>query len=74
MASLGNARTPFKLFEAEVIPALLFNAESWIGFNEKHSKLLQDFQDRFVRRVFQVHVSTPKAILNYGIQWPGIRN
>ena len=31
----------------------------------KHSKLLQDFQDRFVRRVFQVHVSTPKAILNY---------
>ena len=65
MASLGNARTPFKLFEAEVIPALLFNAESWIGFNEKHSKLLQDFQDRFVRRVFQVHVSTPKAILSY---------
>ena len=65
MASLGNARTPFKLFEAEVIPALLFNAESWIGFNEKHSKLLQDFQDRFIRRVFQVHVSTPKAILNY---------
>ena len=36
MASLGNARTPFKLFEAEVIPALLFNAESWIGFNDKH--------------------------------------
>ena len=35
MASLGNARTPFKLFEAEVIPALLFNAESWIGFNDK---------------------------------------
>ena len=65
MASLGNARTPFKLFESEVIPALLFNAESWIGFNEKHSKLLQDFQDRFIRRVFQVHVSTPKAILNY---------
>ena len=65
MASLGNSRTPFKLFEAEVIPALLFNAESWIGFNEKHTKLLQDFQDRFCRRVFQVHVSTSKAILNY---------
>ena len=34
MASLGIARTPFKLFETKVIPALLFNAESWIGFNE----------------------------------------
>ena len=32
---------------------------------QEHSKLLQDFQDRFCRRVFQVHVSTPKAILNY---------
>ena len=65
LAALKESRSAFKMFEASIIPALLFNAETWIGFNEKHEKLLQDFQDRFVRRVFQVHVSTPKAILNY---------
>ena len=65
MASLGESRSAFKMFEAMVIPALLFNAETWIGFNEKHEKLLQDFQDNFVRRVLQVPASTPKAILQY---------
>ena len=65
MASLGESRSALKMYEAMVIPALLFNAESWIGFNEKHEKLLQDFQDKFVRRVLQVPASTPKAILQY---------
>ena len=27
----GNSMAAFKLYEAQVIPALLFNSESWIG-------------------------------------------
>ena len=35
MGSLRNSETPFKLFEARVIPALLNNSESWIDIKEQ---------------------------------------
>ena len=67
MASVGNALPAFKLFEAMIIPALLHNCESWIGINQKHYDELQKFQDNFIRRVLHLHVSTPKAILQWDI-------
>ena len=54
-----------KLFEAQVIPALLHNCESWIGLNETHISDLQDFQDKFMRKLLRLPPSTPKAILHW---------
>jgi len=53
----------FKLFEAQVIPALLFNSESWIGLTNTHISDLQNFQDKFVRKLLRLPPSTPKATL-----------
>ena len=54
MGGLNNSETPFKLFEARIIPALLNNCESWIDIKESHIKDLQDFQDEFIRRVLHL--------------------
>ena len=35
MGGLGNSTTAIKLFEAQIIPALLFNCESWIGITQQ---------------------------------------
>ena len=58
MASLGNSRTPFKLFEAEVIPALLFNAESFdIIFNSEINLLY--FNLSALKSYFSLQMSFP---------------
>ena len=43
MGGLGNSTIAFRLFEATIIPALLHNAESWIGITDSIIKDLQDF-------------------------------
>ena len=35
MCGLGNSKAAFNLFEAQIIPSLLNNAESWIGITNK---------------------------------------
>ena len=60
-----NSLAAFKLNEAQVVPALLFNSESWIGITDSHSSDLQTFQDKFVRKLLSLPPFTPKAI----IQW-----
>ena len=65
MAGLGNSTTAFKLYEAIIIPALLHNAESWIGITEANIKELQNFQNNFIRKVLRLPKSTPKAILEW---------
>ena len=67
MGSLRNSETPFKLFEARVIPSLLNNSESWIDIQNGHIKDLQDFQDEFIRRVLHLPAQTTKAIINWDI-------
>ena len=67
MGGLGNSTSAFKLYEATIIPALLHNCESWIGINNKHLKSLQDFQDKFIRKLLRLAKSTPKAIINWDI-------
>ena len=60
---------PIREFETKVIPKLLNNAESWLGINESHIKTLQDFQDNFIRKVFQVSAKgTPKGMLRLDSQ------
>ena len=65
MGGLGNSTIAFRLFEAQIIPALLHNAESWIGITDKIIKDLQDFQDKFIRKVLQLPTSTTKAIYQW---------
>ena len=61
----GNSMAAFKLCEAQVIPALLFNSESWIGITDTHISDLQNFQDKFVKKLLRLPPSTPKAILHW---------
>ena len=61
----GNSMATFKLYEAQVIPALLFNSESWIGITDTHISDLQNFQDKFVKKLLRLPPSTPKAILHW---------
>ena len=44
MSCLGGANTAFKLYEAQILPPLLYNCESWISIDDSHIKLLQNFQ------------------------------
>ena len=65
MNGLGGSLSGIKLFESMIIPALLHNCESWIGITDQHIKELQSFQEKFIRRLFRLPLSTPKAILAY---------
>ena len=65
MSGLGNATIAFRLYEAQIIPSLLHNAESWIGITDKIINDLQDFQDKFTRKVLRLPPSTTKAIYQW---------
>ena len=73
MASIGGANTAFKLYEAQIIPALLHNCESWISIDDSHHKLLQDFQEKFIRRVLRLPHSVPKVMLEYDTGMPPMK-
>ena len=62
MGGIGGANIAFKLYEAMIIPALLHNCESWISIDDGHIKLLQEFQERFVRRLLWLPTSIPKVL------------
>ena len=66
MSALGYATIGIRLFETHVIPALLFNSKSWIGLNNTHLTHLQNFQDKFLRKLMALPPTIPKAILYVG--------
>ena len=65
MSSTGNSLSAIKLFEAQVIPALLHNSETWIDITETHIADLESFQEKFMRKLMRSAGSTPKAILHW---------
>ena len=67
MGGTGNSLAALKLFEAQIIPALLHNCESWIGINQTHLSDLQEFQDTFIRKLLWLPQTTPKAILHWDV-------
>ena len=67
MGGTGNSLAALKLFEAQIIPALLHNCESWIGINQTHLSDLQEFQDKFIRKLLWLPQTTPKAILHWDV-------
>ena len=73
VSCLGGANTAFKLYEAQIIPTLLHNCESWISIDDSHLKLLQDFQERFIRRILRLANSVPKVMLEYDTGMPPMK-
>ena len=67
MGGTGNSLAAIKLFEAQIIPALLHNCESWLGINQIHLSDLQEFQDKFIRKLLRLLQSTNKAILHWDV-------
>ena len=67
MGGTGNSLAALKLFEAQIIPALLNNCESWIGINHTHLSDLQEFQDKFTRKLLWLPQTTPKAIVHWDV-------
>ena len=67
MGGTGNSLAAIKLFEAQIIPALLNNCESWIGLNQVHISDLQEFQDKFIRKLLWLPQTTPKAIIHWDV-------
>ena len=65
MGANGLSTTAIKLFEAQIIAGLLFNCESCIGITDKQIAELQGFQDKFLRRLLHLPISTPKAVLHW---------
>ena len=65
MGGTGNSLPAIKLFEAQIIPALLYNCESWIVISDNQVAELQAFQDKFLRKLFRLPISTIKAILHW---------
>ena len=54
------------------MPKLLNNSESWLGLNNIHIEKLNDFQNNFLRKVFQVSPSgTPR---HAGARWANAIN
>ena len=44
---------------------LLFNCESWIGITDTQIAELQSFQDKFLKKLLHLPMSTPKAIVHW---------
>ena len=65
MGATGNSLTAIKLFESQIIPGLLFNSESWIGITQAHIQDLQNFQDKFLRKLMRLPPTTPKAVIHW---------
>ena len=73
MGADGTSLVAIKLFEVQVIPALLL-CESWIDVSDNQIRDLQGFQDNFLRKLMHLPISTPKAILHWdggmqGMKW-----
>ena len=51
-----------KLVEAQIVTGLLLNSESWIEITEAQINDLQGFQDKFLRKVIHLPISTHRKI------------
>ena len=51
------------LWNLAVIPSLMNNCSTWIGISSKLVDRLESIQERFVRLMLEVPVSTPKVAL-----------
>ena len=65
MGALGDSTIAIRLFEAQTVPALLFNHESWVDLSQAHLSDLQNFQDKFLRKLSRMPPTTTKSLLHW---------
>ena len=56
---IGGLQTGIDLWEAAVIPMLLFNAETWVSISKSTVDVLEDTQKRFYRSILSVSSGCP---------------
>ena len=71
-SDLSNSKCGANLFESEVVTSLLGNFELWIGITADHKKDTQDYQNTFIRRVWQPTgmIKMESGIINIGTGCP----
>ena len=65
MHSLGGIKVGFDIFNLAILPALIYNADTWYEMNTKTIKRLENLQNIFMRCMLSVPNSTPMAALNW---------
>ena len=63
MQAIGGMMGAWDLWNLAVIPSLLNNCSTWIGVTSKIVDNLEAVQEKYVRLILEVPVSTPKASL-----------
>ena len=64
MMRMGNSRCARTLYVSEQVTSILNNSESWIGISAEALDKLQDFQNRFMLRLFEApKQGTPSEIV-----------
>ena len=58
MGALGDSTLAIRLFETQIVPALLFNSGSWVDLSHTHLSELQNFQDKFLRKLMRMPPTT----------------
>ena len=61
----NRIKTGMKLFNACVVPTILFGVESWGKLKEKEKNALNNIQTQFLTKLLKVPRTTPKSALMY---------
>ena len=71
MKSVGGIIGALDMWELAVIPALLYNSETWYGINQECIEELEKLQNLFLRVILQTPKGTPKTALKWDTgTWP----
>ena len=65
MGALADLTIAIRLFEAQIVPALLFNSESWVDLSQAYLSDLQNVQDKFLRKLMRMPPTTTKLLLHW---------
>ena len=56
----GGINIAFDIFNAAIIPSILYNRETWINIPKKTLKILEDFFNSFFQTILRCSTGTPK--------------
>ena len=63
MQALGGIMGAWDLWDLAVVPSLINNCSTWIGITSELVDRLEGVQEKFIRLILEVPVSTPKVAL-----------
>ena len=65
MQVIGGIKGTLDMWEMGIIPSLMNNCETWTEIEDADITKLENLQNLFLRTIFQVPISCPKAALNW---------